>query len=298
MLSNQPLKLIYIVGTGHSGSTLLDLLLGSHSSIESDGEICAFADYFASTSDLTPKQKTCTCGLHVDDCEYWQQVNQKLDLGSSYQDLDINTKNQQDFEAKNFQLLSTILEVSGKTVFCDSSKQFKRLNRYLESDLFALTIVHLIRDGRAVGYSKQKKTAKKTDSSEGADKPKNAYFQSLKEWQENNGKIYQDLSSHPGYICLKYEDLVANPRAKLTQILAKVDLQFEQQQLEFWQTPCHNLSGNRWRKRVTPGTPYPIQRDVSYLKNIPLHQWWMSNIKAFSTLRTFGYPLIRESIVV
>ena len=298
MLSNKPIKLIYIVGTGHSGSTLLDLLLGSHSSIESDGEICAFADYFAATSQLTAKQKACTCGVHVDDCDYWQQVKQKLDFGTTYKDLNINTKQQQDFEAKNFQLLSAILEVSGKTVFCDSSKQFKRLKSFLNSDLFDVTIVHLVRDGRAVGYSKQKKTAKKADSSERADKSKNAYFQSLIKWQEYNAKIYRKLNSHPGYIFLKYEDLVADPRAKLTEILAKVNLQFEEQQLEFWQKPCHNLSGNRWRKRVIPGTPYPIQRDISYLQNIPLHQWWMSNFQAFSTLRTFGYSLIKDSIAV
>ncbi len=294
MLSNQPLKLIYIVGTGHSGSTLLDLLLGSHSLIESDGEIRAFPDYFAETSELTPKQKSCTCGVHVDDCEYWQQVRQQLNFGSNYQDLDINTKDRQDFEAKNFQLLSAILKVSGKTVFCDSSKQYRRLKRFLESDLFDVTIVHLIRDGRAVGYSKQKKTAKKTKSSERADKPKNAYFQSLQGWQEYNARIYRELHSHPRYMCLKYEDLVADPLGKLSEILAKVDLQFEAQQLEFWQTPSHNLSGNRWRKQVTPGTPYPIQRDISYLKNIPLRQWWISNLKAFSTLRTFGYSLIRD----
>jgi len=33
------IKLIYILGLGHSGSTLLDFILGSHSKFESVGEI-------------------------------------------------------------------------------------------------------------------------------------------------------------------------------------------------------------------------------------------------------------------
>lgn len=33
------IRVIYVTGKGHSGSTLLDLILGNHSQIESVGEL-------------------------------------------------------------------------------------------------------------------------------------------------------------------------------------------------------------------------------------------------------------------
>lgn len=294
MQPNDPIKLIYIVGSGHSGSTLLDLLLGSHSGIESGGEINKFPDFFSSKSKLSEHKKKCTCGDHVKDCKYWHRVNQKLTVESRNMGLKITAGDQREFSKANYLLYSAMLEVSGKTVLCDSSKQFSRLKRFLASDLFEVTIVHLVRDGRAIGYSKQRKAARKSDKLGTGEKGQNIYFQGLRMWKKNNARIYKKLSSYPRYLCIKYEDLVANPEAKLTEILANVDLKFEQQQLAFWQKVHHNLSGNRWRRRITPGAPQPIQRDVSYLKALPLYQWWMSNVFAFSELRRFGYSFNRE----
>jgi len=60
-------KYIYICSAGHSGSTLLDLLLGSHSLIESLGEISHL-----------PKNITlntqCSCGETVQSCPMWKAI--------------------------------------------------------------------------------------------------------------------------------------------------------------------------------------------------------------------------------
>jgi hypothetical protein len=62
--------LVHIVGSGHSGSTLLDMLLGSHSRISSLGE--AYFLYF-NVNNSTPAD-VCTCGKHVTECGFWQAV--------------------------------------------------------------------------------------------------------------------------------------------------------------------------------------------------------------------------------
>jgi hypothetical protein len=73
---------LYICGAGHSGSTLLDMLLGSHSRIASLGEIINLP------MDLTTNS-TCTCGQKVRDCDLWSAVvreleqMQGLDLGKN-----------------------------------------------------------------------------------------------------------------------------------------------------------------------------------------------------------------------
>jgi len=72
-------RIIYICGSGHSGSTLLDLILGSHSQIMSLGEIGQFSRYFRDN-------ESCTCGAFVLQCEFWRAVRKNL-LLSFGQDL-------------------------------------------------------------------------------------------------------------------------------------------------------------------------------------------------------------------
>lgn len=58
---------LYICGAGHSGSTLLDMLLGSHSRIASLGEIINLPMDWATNN-------RCTCGANVRDCSVWSNV--------------------------------------------------------------------------------------------------------------------------------------------------------------------------------------------------------------------------------
>jgi len=62
---------VYICSAGHSGSTLLDLLLGSHSKVESLGEISHLP------KNITLNTK-CSCGEAVRDCNVWSAVLNNL----------------------------------------------------------------------------------------------------------------------------------------------------------------------------------------------------------------------------
>lgn len=63
---------LYICGAGHSGSTLLDMLLGSHSRIASLGEIINLPMDLATNS-------TCTCGDKVRECDLWTAVVEEFE---------------------------------------------------------------------------------------------------------------------------------------------------------------------------------------------------------------------------
>lgn len=63
---------VYILSAGHSGSTLLDLLLGSHSQITSLGEITHFPKNFALNT-------ICGCGVPVRDCKFWIRVINQIE---------------------------------------------------------------------------------------------------------------------------------------------------------------------------------------------------------------------------
>jgi len=61
--------LIYIMGRGHSGSTILDVILGSSADIESVGQLM--------TGLLSEKDgHVCACGATMQDCVYWRKVRE------------------------------------------------------------------------------------------------------------------------------------------------------------------------------------------------------------------------------
>ena len=62
---------LYIICNGHSGSTLLEMILGSHSQVFSIGEIKHFSDYYKS-------EKICCCGSIINECEFWSEICKKM----------------------------------------------------------------------------------------------------------------------------------------------------------------------------------------------------------------------------
>ena len=64
-MSHTKIPVIYVVGNGHSGSTLLDLMLGSHSKIESVGELKKLPQIFFMP---TRPKRQCNSGVPVDEC--------------------------------------------------------------------------------------------------------------------------------------------------------------------------------------------------------------------------------------
>lgn len=61
---------IYIAGRGRSGSTILDIILGNSSEIESVGEMIAGLSRV--------DREVCSCGAAVLECPFWLQVRQGL----------------------------------------------------------------------------------------------------------------------------------------------------------------------------------------------------------------------------
>lgn len=60
-------RLLFIIGEGHSGSTILDTILSSHSQIFGVGEVYALART-VKTGEL------CCCGEPVESCEFWSKI--------------------------------------------------------------------------------------------------------------------------------------------------------------------------------------------------------------------------------
>jgi len=67
-------QLIYITGSGRSGSTLLDMLLNTNPDVAALGEV----HRFSMNIDSKEEAHKCTCGMPVAECRFWQDVIKKL----------------------------------------------------------------------------------------------------------------------------------------------------------------------------------------------------------------------------
>jgi len=195
------LKLVYILAASHSGSTLLSMLLNSHSQVVTTGEL-----KFSSKDIGDTERYRCSCGQFINQCSFWQKVKTEMhrkgyefeisNAGMDYssvesqyvkrllkplhrgplleycRDLALNLspswrKGLTQVQKRNAALIETILEITGAKVVVDSSKTDLRLKYLLRNKQLEIKVIRLIRDGRAVALTYMNPAefadAKKTD---------------------------------------------------------------------------------------------------------------------------------------
>jgi Sulfotransferase family len=152
---------IYVMGRGHSGSTILDILLGNAAAIASVGELVAgFAD----------ADHVCSCGATLDDCAFWSRVRAQVEsAGIDYWALARASRKQAhvsrlpavalarpgfkpdlDQLARGTAVLAdAIRSAAGKPHLLDSGKEPTRA-LFLLKFLPEARVIHLVRDPRGV----------------------------------------------------------------------------------------------------------------------------------------------------
>jgi len=168
------MKILYIMGRGHSGSTVLDLILGNHPDIQSVGELNA--------GFRRGPEEVCSCGKHLPDCEFWMPI--RKDLDERFPDVKSHGYARMLRYLDNFhrmpQILSrlflpkwvekqylpithhlfeSIAEAGHARLVLDSSKEFSRAAFFL-SRFQDARVIYLVRDGRGTLWSFLKRVRK------------------------------------------------------------------------------------------------------------------------------------------
>lgn len=73
-MGNTNYRIVYIAGYGRSGSTLLDIILGTHNSFVSTGELTYLLE------DAVVFDRTCSCGKKYIQCNIWGKALERLRL--------------------------------------------------------------------------------------------------------------------------------------------------------------------------------------------------------------------------
>lgn len=268
---------LYICAPGHSGSTLLDLLLGSHSKIESLGEIAQLPKNIALNTD-------CSCGQPVLSCLLWsnviQQVGNHLNINIPNNPYALNmgfpkavavvdkTHQTSAYLARRKILLGLWylklrfnLELGPRwmqplykslahiTLVYDTVKQIQNAELIVDSSKLYLQAVGMYKN-----YPDRTRIILLTRDGRGV------YYSYLKRgfspkrsvqnWQNYYIRMLPLLDRHvnPKHIIhVRYEDLVQDTKKELTKICDQSGLEFEEEMLNFASYTHHITNGNNMR---------------------------------------------------
>lgn len=281
-METQGPKILYVIGTGHSGSTLLDVMLGAHSKVFGAGEM-------ASVSFDGIGKEICSCDKKALECSFWGRVLKEdydipgLGIERNVLDSFLGISKFRFREGKssvsvrkyldiNRDLYRKIFEVSGSEVVVDSSKEIDRAELLSRNNEFEILLVHLIRDGRGVMWSYKRKYGKR--------------LLGVFLWVFTNLKaeIVKRRNSNVKSIRVRYEDLVEDPERELGRILDLVGLSFEFSMLGP-QNERHQIRGNRMRFSGVS----EIKKDVSWKKNLSFLDRFIFQLLAGILNKIYGY---------
>lgn len=296
-------QIIHIISDYRSGSTLLDQLLGAHPRITSTGELHHLRAYVTQNRTLHDPvyPLACSCGLNVVDCDFWNDVDERL--GTSLANLRLsprfttprpryqgivgiaqarlrriaekallNQPNGADrlfFGAArtvtdNCRLYDAIAAVTNATHIVDSSKSIPRCNIVASSRPENHRIVLLCRDFRAVVFSKMQR---------GRD-----LSQSARSWAEIVWQMETLASQHADrhVYRLRYEDLCSDPKTEMQRICDFLCVEYDTMMLSRPVANVHQIGGSpsklqAEKREIKLDTAYLDalnERDITRMKEI------------------------------
>jgi hypothetical protein len=276
-------KVLYVVGLGRSGSTILSNSLGQIEGFFSTGEL-----NFIWKHDFV-ENRLCGCGEPLQECPVWTRVMDEAFGGMDGVDaremmrlqasgtrtrhipLMLTTRGNRVLKERLEKLLinyrrlyEAIGSVTDSRVIVDSSKE--PAHGYAMSLVpdIDFHVVHLIRDPRAAAYSWLKKKPQ-PDSEEIEHMARFSPAKSSALWDSWNASAEALWRRTPQeYLRVRYEDFVANPRESLESILGLVGVTAELPlagEREVKLGVSHTVSGN------------PNRFDTGSVELRPDHEW-------------------------
>lgn len=301
---------LYICGAGHSGSTLLDMLLGSHSRIASLGEIINLPMDLATNS-------TCTCGERVRDCGLWSDVvrefeqRQGLDLAKNPYDLNLGPIYAAAGDPRVTGGLYRLRRRLGAALhylelraglFGIFRPLLRTLYDGLENNLLLYDIV-----GRRLGADFVVDSSKVYTKAVGLSKlapdrvkvillirdGRAVYYSmrkrnferkfSLDSWYTHFRRALPLIERHVparNVLQVRYEDLASAPETELRRICAFAGIAFEPAMLNFKTKAHHNVNGNDMRfssaAEIRLDTAWQTKLDAEEQRYFDQHAGWLN----------------------
>lgn len=296
------------MGSGRSGSTVMNVIFDNHPQITGSGEL-------QNTGRVWTDNEFCSCKENIHDCTFWSKVVKHWE--NQIGEIRMKKHFEEKHRLENFkspvawlkatwkalrssdhlygkeltELYRSIAKVSGKPYVADVSKNPLRALRILQNQNLDVRLIHFVRDGRAVAWSLKK--AYKVDLEAGLQKelkPRKIGRTALFWVVVNIQSLFvKRFAKH--YKMVRYEDLTQNPVQVLKEIGIFADVDFNPVLEKIEQDDpfniSHVLAGNKLRMSGKLKLVY--KKDWS-------EKMTKEDIKSFNRfggwmLKKFGYPL-------
>ena len=258
--------IVYIVGTGRSGSTLVANLLGEAASAFSAGEL----RYLWRRAIV--EQRICGCQKSVDDCEFWSEAfaESGLDVHDLAPRVDAELRHttrvrrllkHQPVSTETSHALTALYTAVGTTsgarVIVDSSKLPAYVSLLRREVPMNVRMLHVTRDPRATSFSWQRSAASTAVRGIEAEMHQIGTLKASVLWHLWNrvarGWGRRDESA---YLHIRYEDLIADPKSTMERMGAFAGIPLDElPDMEGGQVQLqsnHTIAGNPGRFRSGP----------------------------------------------
>jgi hypothetical protein len=236
------LPFVYLTSPPFSGSTLFSLMVNTHPNIATVGEMTGVV------KSTDPDTYYCSCGEKIRDCRFWRKVSaQMISRNFSFDPAVFDTKVQfatglfghrllngsirnnmlEDCRdrvvrffprhrrrldylvARNKALAESILQVTGKSMFFDASKNPRIIRHFIREPTINLRVVHLVRDVRGTSLSRRK------------NKGETDWRRAVNHWVRANRTIESQLRRLPveQWIRIRYADGCGSPESPVQGVL-------------------------------------------------------------------------------
>ncbi len=281
-------RLLYVLAASHSGSTLLSMLLNAHPGVVTAGELKA--EHLGD-----PDRYRCSCHELLKECSFWRTVADHMHArGHEFSITDAQThfgsmdsvwvkrllrplvrdagterirgvalslspvwrRGLPRMLRRSVDLVHCVAEVAGANVVVESSKVGLRLKYLAQCEDLDLTVVRLIRDGRAVALTYMRpdefadaRDAKLRGGGTGVNRDTRLSMEeAAREWRRSNEEAEALLQQLPGVqvIHVHYEDLCKAPVDTVNHIFSRLGLTPVSSLANFRSLP-HHVIGNGMR---------------------------------------------------
>jgi len=308
MRRDEDVRVLYIVGWGRSGSTLVGNILNECDGFFHTGEL----NYIWENGLL--RKRPCGCGRPLTTCEIWSSVlsevfeggkpldpsmviqlrdrapQNKAVLGDLLKVRPIAWESHRDYLDALARMYRAIRTASGCDVIIDSTKS--PAYGYLLGQVPGLKVhyLHLVRDARATAFSWQR-TVRRQDGNRSELMEQRTLYENGKRWMVTNAvSELIGMRSSDAYMRVRYEDFVQRPIQTIREIAAftgrGVDmLPFVAPQDVVLDTN-HTVWGNP--KRVARGVLH-VKRDDTWLHEMEPALRWSTTALTWPLLLRYGY---------
>ncbi|MGF1473511.1 MAG: sulfotransferase [Rubrobacteraceae bacterium] len=305
-MDNGRTKVLYIVGLGRSGSTILSNSLGQIEGFFSAGEIC----YIWRQNFI--ENRLCGCGRPFDECPVWTEVvaeafpdgvaalemmrlqaagarTRHIPLMLSEKGTEIVTHRLGKWRANTGRLYGALQSVTNSRVIVDSSKEPAYGYALSTVPGVDFRVLHLVRDPRAAAYSWLKKKHQ-PDSEDREFMHRFSPTKSAALWDTWNTSA-ETLWRGGKYLRLHYEDFVYEPRKSFGRILDLLDEDAELPlagEREVMLGISHTVSGNP--NRFDTGS-VALKPDRAWTKEMNPKDRNLVTALTLPLLYRYGYPV-------